>query len=49
MLVLMQLTLWFGIGYVLGRGVLRDRQVAGEVNPCPHGHLDWDGCPDCCH
>jgi hypothetical protein len=17
--------------------------------PCPHGHVDWDQCPDCCH
>lgn len=16
---------------------------------CPHGHLNWDDCPDCCH
>lgn len=20
-----------------------------EIVPCPHGHEDWDDCPDCCH
>jgi hypothetical protein len=20
-----------------------------EPQPCPHGHKDWDDCPDCCH
>lgn len=24
------------------------RKQVGQV-PCPHGHLDWDDCPDCCH
>lgn len=19
------------------------------VRACPHGYLDWDNCPDCCH
>lgn len=19
------------------------------VRECPHGYLDWDNCPDCCH
>lgn len=19
------------------------------VETCPHGHIDWDECPDCCH
>ena len=20
-----------------------------KVKPCPHGHVDWDDCPDCRH
>lgn len=20
-----------------------------KENACPHGHEDWDDCPDCCH
>jgi hypothetical protein len=23
-------------------------RAKGE-QPCPHGHLDWDDCPDCRH
>lgn len=19
------------------------------ANPCPHGFIDWDFCPECCH
>lgn len=24
----------------------RDKKIN---TPCPHGHEDWDDCPDCCH
>ena len=20
-----------------------------KENSCPHGHENWDNCPDCCH
>lgn len=31
--------------------ILPDFLKRGKEAPkaCPHGHLDWDQCPDCCH
>ena len=25
------------------------RVLVQESKSCPHGHVDWDDCPDCCH
>jgi hypothetical protein len=25
------------------------KEVAARQRVCPHGYVDWDACPDCCH
>jgi hypothetical protein len=29
--------------------VYDDPDEQGDPMSCPHGHLDWDDCPDCGH
>ena len=47
-----RLSEWSGIGlgcfapYVFGKMISAEKF---KVNDCPHGHVDWDDCPDCCH
>jgi hypothetical protein len=26
-----------------------DPKISGGPVTCPHGHINWDDCPDCCH
>ena len=43
----------FGYGYVIVQGfrlIQSLRKSKDEkITPCPHGHENWDDCPDCCH
>ena len=46
-----RLSEWLGIGlgrfapYVFGKMISAEEF---KVKNCPHGHVDWDDCPDCC-
>lgn len=47
----MGLSYW--IGHAFGRQAERD-EVAQALRDmrdkaCPHGYVDWDECPVCCH
>jgi hypothetical protein len=35
--------------YLRGRARLRACGPLCACGPCPHGHVDWDQCPDCRH
>jgi len=38
--------------YLIGRAdgyVNAMRKIENDPVKCPHGHEDWDDCPDCCH
>lgn len=39
------------VGVFTGVGLMRILAMVrdSETPPCPHGHKDWDDCPDCRH
>jgi len=36
------------IGYLLG-GMRKEEDYTKRDDLCPHGYMNWDECPDCCH
>jgi hypothetical protein len=48
-LLVMGIGMGFWFGYKIGRQITVDELQLLTQCQCPHGHWNWDDCPNCSH